>query len=94
MTLTAFPVSVVLADTSILLLANTVLLVVKPLALVLDLLLLGALGRVGVSALSLAFLRAINKASQFQQLQTDIWGWRQSPSLNSKSLTPFTNAPS
>ena len=58
MTFTLFPVSVVLANTGVLLLTNAVLLVVKPLALVLDLLLLGALGGVGVGALTFTFLLA------------------------------------
>ena len=59
MACTSFPVTVVLADTGILLLADSVLLVVKPLTLVLDLLVLGALCSIGVSTLSFTFLRAI-----------------------------------
>ena len=56
MAVTTFPVSVVLANLCIHLFADTVLLVVNPGALVLDWLLIGALGSVGVISLTVAFL--------------------------------------
>ena len=56
MTLSVFPVTVVLAYLSVLLLANSEFLVVNPGALVLDWLLLGVGPRVGVVSLSMAFL--------------------------------------
>lgn len=77
MTLTLFPVSVVLANTSVLLLTNAVLLVVKPLALVLHGLIFAALGGVGVGALAFAFLRAFTNSISFS--------YKQLPGLSSQA---------
>ncbi len=61
MSVTKFPVPVVLANLGVLLFANSVLAVVNPAAFVSDGLLVGALFGVGVITLTVTFLKANQK---------------------------------
>ena len=61
MTLSVLPVTVVLANFSIFLLANSEFLVVNPGALVLNGFLIGSLGGIGVVALTVTFLSNKNE---------------------------------
>ena len=65
MAVSVLPVAVVFSDSSVGLFADSVLVVVNPGALVLDLSLLTGLGSVGVVSVAVSFLKAFKRVKRY-----------------------------